>query len=107
MIIDEECFFEAFQIEPIVLDYPDNFEYYPEINSDILLELICILNKYTTAVLDSENVEDLRQEVLKLCIINYREPHINEDGDEFYNEELYEQIRNLFNYERAKIYGQE
>ena len=39
----EKQFFECFGIEPKTLDYPDNFEYYPEITAEKLLELIRII----------------------------------------------------------------
>lgn len=41
----EEKFFKTFGIKPKELEYPDNFEYYPEITDRILLELMEILLK--------------------------------------------------------------
>ena len=41
----EEKFFKIFEIKPKELEYPDNFEYYPEITDRILLELMEILLK--------------------------------------------------------------
>lgn len=73
MTIEEE-FFKCFEIEPKELEYPDNFEYYPEITSDILLELICIIIKdkanYSLHLSTIKNIKDLKNEILNQCIKN-------------------------------------
>ena len=68
----EEKFFKAFGIEPKTLDYPDNFEYYPEITDHILLELICFLadafvGEYCVPDVDYNN---LKWHILNDCIQN-------------------------------------
>ena len=92
----EERFFNTFDIDPIELDYPDNFSYLPEITDEILLELICILNDTTCSVLTASTLKSLKKEILKNCIQEYESPAITEDGDEEYNEELYKKVKKLF-----------
>ena len=67
----EEKFFKTFEIKPKELEYPDNFEYYPEITDRILLELICILNKYHYTTLVKKDYNLLRNEILQECYISY------------------------------------
>ena len=46
---------------------------YPEITAEKLLELICILNDLTGRLieLDSSNIQDLKEEILNMCISNF------------------------------------
>lgn len=69
---------------------------YPKITDRTLLELICIINEFTLDVLNSYSVEELRQEILNLCINEADKVYITEDGDEFYNNDFIEQIQTLF-----------
>lgn len=73
MTIEEE-FFKYFDIKPKELEYPDNFEYYPEITDRILLELICIIIRdkanYRLHLSTIKNVKDLKNEILNQCIKN-------------------------------------
>lgn len=92
----EEKFYITFGIEPIELEYPDNTEYYPEITDRILLELICILNETACEVLEAENIEDLKNEILETCIKVYNTPILTSDGDEYDNYAIYEKIQSLF-----------
>lgn len=67
----EEKFFEAFGIEPKELEYPDNFEYYPEITDKILLELIYVIirqnGSYQLHIV--KDIIDLKEQILKSCIL--------------------------------------
>ena len=43
----EKEFYKTFGIGPKELDYPDNFEYYPEITDRILLKILALINDKT------------------------------------------------------------
>ena len=103
-----EQFFKEFEIEPITIlntcvyesyrcKYPGfdkkccdceyyhlNKKYYLQITADVLLKLICILNNFTdfTCILNGENVEEIKDEILLTCI-NYK-------NEQFFKEEVQE-----------------
>lgn len=60
------------------------------------LELICAINEWTTEVVVAENLESLKKEVLRICIKEATEYRVNEDGDDFLNDKLYEKVQELF-----------
>ena len=60
----EKQFFDTFGIEERELEYPDNFTYYPEITDRILLELICIANKYYID-LEGTDIETMKNSLLE------------------------------------------
>lgn len=70
----EEQFFKTFGIEPTVYSLWDSketqiknfksFEVYPEITDRVLLELVCIANKYFGDIYFGKNVEQLKKTVL-------------------------------------------
>ena len=76
-------FFKTFEIEPIPIK---NYGFwlikgsiiennkgekvvYPEITDKVLLELICVLNKYQTTTLVKSNYNELKNEILRECYI--------------------------------------
>jgi hypothetical protein len=67
----EEKFFKTFGIEPKELEYPDNFECYPEITDKILLELIYVIirqnGSYQLHIV--KDIIDLKEQILKSCIL--------------------------------------
>jgi hypothetical protein len=67
----EEKFFKTFGIEPKELEYPDNFECYPEITDRILLELIYVIirqnGSYQLHIV--KDIIDLKEQILKSCIL--------------------------------------
>lgn len=67
----EEEFFKTFEIRPKELEYPDNFEYYPEITDRILLELIYVIirqnGSYQLHIV--KDIIDLKEQILKSCIL--------------------------------------
>ena len=71
-------------------------KYYPEITSEKLLELICILNETSCEALVAENTEDLKNEILETCIKVYNTPIITSDGDEYKDTAIYDKIQQLF-----------
>ncbi len=87
----EQEFYNAFNIKPIALDYPDNTEYYHEITDRILLELMSNWNEvvgreYTTClILAGRTIEKLKVEVLGECLD--------------YKENLYESVRKIMGVE--------
>lgn len=106
----EQKFFETFGIEPKELEYPDNFEYYPEITSDILLELEDILlkkhiqveycfydgNYYCSCTIPlcngkADNKKDAFLEML-ICVAENFLDNSDTDGEE----EIYKQVQSLF-----------
>ena len=74
----------------------DTREDYPDITAEKLLEMICILNKTACEVLASENIEDLKNEILETCIKVYNTPILTSDGDEYDNYAIYDKIQQLF-----------
>ena len=60
----EKQFFDTFGIKERELEYPDNFTYYPEITDRILLELICIANKYYID-LEGTDIETMKNSLLE------------------------------------------
>ena len=103
----EEKFFKTFDIEPKRIEkatgkgfYIEHYteETYPEITSDIFLELICILVQWdrdyeflTTA----KYVDDLKQGILNDCIQSAKQ----------FNEYFSEQVRSLFEVEERNNNG--
>lgn len=90
----EKQFFDTFGIEEGELEYPDNFTYYPEITDHILLELICILHKYSNRSCllvqpYGENIEQLKKETLTSLIIFYK-------NTSRYRKSIYNQVQELF-----------
>ena len=69
----EKQFFEAFGIEPEELEYPDNFEYYPEITDKILIELICIYIGYERIYMGIFKPDHFRRFMLSCLIDLYKE----------------------------------
>lgn len=69
---------------------------YPEITDRKLLKMICILNETACEVLASENIEDLKNEILETCIKVYNTPILTSDGDEYDNYAIYDKIQQLF-----------
>ena len=65
-----ERFYRLFDIKPIQLDYPDNFdEFYPEITDEMYIELL-VLNIETwrdNYILTNTNKTDLKCEILSDC----------------------------------------
>lgn len=96
MSIEEE-FFKTFGIEPKYIEGENLMEYsygkleYPEITDHILLELICILNKFTgyTSLLN-DNCQDIKEEILKDTLFVY------EQLRKSYKLDLKHQVRSLF-----------
>ena len=98
----EEKFFEVFGIEPKLVikkedwqKYKDKpnadklYKQYPQITSDILLKLICILVQWDRDyeyLITSKFIEDLKQEILNDCIQSAKQ------FDEYY----VEQVKSLF-----------
>ena len=78
----------------------DFMEVYPEITDRKLLEMICILNETSCEALLSENIEDLKNEILETCIRVYNTPIITSDGDEYENNAIYDKIQQLFKEEK-------
>ena len=73
-----------------------HFYIVPQITSDRLLQLICILNEIACEVLLAENIEDLKNEILETCIKVYNTPILTSDGDEYDNIAIYDKIQQLF-----------
>lgn len=108
----EQEFYDIFDIEPkyktCIFRYcrnkkeydcdncGDRFWHYPEITAEKLLEMICILNETACEVLASENIEDLKNEILETCIKVYNTPILTSDGDEYDNNAIYDKIQQLF-----------
>ena len=106
----EKEFFKVFGIEPIPIksygfwlikgSIAENNKgekvVYPEITDRKLLEMICILNETSCEVLQSENKEDLKNEILETCIKVYNTPILTSDGDEYDNNAIYDKIQQLF-----------
>ena len=101
----EESFFETFNIKP-KCDLPcqkrgvecvDNTycgNKYPEITSDILLKLICILNDFEGIDVKATTPEELKEELLKQCIEPFEYPIAFEERQEI--DKLYNQVQSLF-----------
>lgn len=68
----EEKFLKAFEIKPKELEYPDNFEYYPEITDRKLLELYIIYSQLPDVEVQKFffNVDDMKLYVLNVLIDN-------------------------------------
>ena len=69
---------------------------YLNITAEKLLEMICILNETACEVLLAENIEDLKNEILKTCIKVYNTPILTSDDDEYENTAMYDKIQQLF-----------
>jgi hypothetical protein len=103
----EQEFFRVFGLEPFC-DLPCNKRgvectdntycgnKYPDITSEKLLKMICILNETACEVLAAENIEDLKNEILETCIKVYNTPILTSDGDEYDNYAIYDKIQQLF-----------
>ena len=81
----EKEFFKAFGIEPKQLDYPDNFEYYPEITDNILLKLICIIPK--SSLYGCGTINQMKEAALK---------DLTSTMQKYNAEELKKQIKSIF-----------
>lgn len=98
----EQEFYDTFGIEKIEnLNYTEKgfIEHtynYPDITAEKLLKMICILNETACEVLASENIEDLKNEILETCIKVYNTPILTSDGDEYDNYAIYDKIQQLF-----------
>lgn len=88
----EEDFFEAFGIKPKKLDYPDNFEYYPEITDRILLKLICIIPK--TSLYGLTTIKQLKEAALKELTYIMKK---------YNGEELKKQVQHIFRESNKEI----
>lgn len=68
----EDKFIIAFEIPPSSLEYPDNFEYYPEITDEIFLELYVIYSQLPDVEVQKEfsDVDDMKRYVLEVLIDN-------------------------------------
>lgn len=68
----EEKFFETFGIEPKELEYPDNFEYYPEITDGKLLELYVIYSQLPDVEVQKFflDVDNMKRYILNILIDN-------------------------------------
>lgn len=68
----EDKFIIAFEIPPSSLEYPDNFEYYPEITDEIFLELYVIYSHLPGVEIQKEfsDVDDMKRYVLNVLIDN-------------------------------------
>ena len=86
----EQEFFKVFGIESKELEYPDNFEYYPEITAEKLLELVCVLNKFTgyTSLLEDEYSE-IKEEILRDALFAHEQLKLHKA-------DLTKQVRSLF-----------
>ena len=98
----EQKFYDTFGIEKVkdfnycnggIVEY---YLKYPEITDHKLLEMICILNETSYEILEAENIEDLKNEILETCIKVYNTPIITSDGDEYENTTIYDKIQQLF-----------
>ena len=87
----EEKFFKIFGIKSKELEYPDNFEYYPEITDRILLELICIYIGYERIYMGIFELGHFRRFMLAKLIDLYKEIR-----DVNKKERLKHQIQSLF-----------
>lgn len=87
----EEKFFKIFGIKPKELEYPDNFEYYPEITDRILLELICIYIGYERIYMGTFELGHFRRFMLAMLIDLYKGIR-----DANKKERLKHQIQSLF-----------
>lgn len=68
----EEKFFKTFGIEPKELEYPDNFEYYPEITDRKLLELYIIYSQLPDVEVQKFflDVDNMKRYILNVLIDN-------------------------------------
>lgn len=68
----EEKFFKTFGIEPKELEYPDNFEYYPEITDKKLLELYIIYSQLPDVEVQKFflDVDNMKRYILNVLIDN-------------------------------------
>ena len=65
-----ERFYRLFDIKPIQLDYPDNFdEFYPDITDEMYIELLLLNIKFwrDDYILKNINKTDLKCEILSDC----------------------------------------
>lgn len=67
---------------------------YPKITSDILLELICILNDFEGIDVKATTIEELKEELLKQCIEPFEYTIAFEKHQEI--DKLYKQVQSLF-----------
>ena len=80
----EKQFFDTFEIEPRIIGYEvhgvgykvvsqEPIYEYPQITDTHYLKLICILSKELRMIfrISSENLEDIKKEILQKCISNY------------------------------------
>ena len=73
----EKKFFDLFEIKERVLNYPDNFTYYPDITDSVLIELIRInINIYGLfrgmySDMAKINRNNLKDTILEHTITNY------------------------------------
>ena len=66
---------------------------YPQISDRILLELICIVNKYLDEGFWAENMTELKEEVLKNCLLAVNTTDYGVAG---YEESFKHQVQALF-----------
>ena len=71
-----------------------SFEY-PQITDTHYLKLIAIMSKELAMIVNllEENLEDLKSEILKKCVMNY---HINAQAGREYADKFKHQVRTLF-----------
>lgn len=93
----EQQFFKTFGIEPKELEYPDNFEYYPEITDRKLLQLLCIYNDMQDCVdfcITPCKYEDVKEMILQTLIDEKTNITDYEEGT--YMDVMTKQIQQLF-----------
>ena len=77
----EKKFFETFEIEPVELEYPDNFECYSEITDRILLELFLLWHKCEGDEIFEQwnNKEEFKNWLLNECCYGFlKEDYLKE-----------------------------
>lgn len=98
----EKQFFQCFGIEPKPV-YSGSKLYnafitgydYPQITDTHYLKLIAIMSKELAMIVNllEENLEDLKSEILKKCVMNY---HINVQAGREYADKFKHQVQALF-----------
>jgi hypothetical protein len=101
----EKQFFDTFGIEPITHAVWDStetkwknfesWEEYPQITDTHYLKLIAIMSKELAMIVNllEENLEDLKSEILKKCVMYY---HINAQAWGDCADKFKHQVRTLF-----------
>ena len=97
----ENQFIKIFDVKPIELEYPDNFEFIPEFTTDTYFNLLIILSNVRPIDFSHINSKDSLKEHILVYLIQFYETYSNEK-DSFYTkqaDDLKRIVQTMFNEE--------